>query len=280
MDWYYAANGQQVGPIPESQLDELIRNRTVEGTTLVWRDGLTEWQPLQTVRPTGAVPPLPPLPVPGQGSLKMATATSVCAECQRSFPQSEMVVLNRSWVCEQCKPVFVQRMKEGVGPSGGQLWRFKRQLVCRPGASLPDRCVKCNVPTHGSRMKRQLYWHPSLVYLLILVNLLVYVIVAMIVRKRATLQVGVCAAHRKRRLLIIAGSWLTALAGMALIFYGLSNNQGGLSLIGLIAFLGAIIVGAVLGPLVSAVKIDNEYVWVKGVCREYLETLPEWSGPA
>lgn len=275
MDWFYAANGQQVGPITESQLDELRRNGNIHGSTLVWHAGLPDWQPLQTARPTQASPPAPPTAVPAS-----SPPSAPCAECQRVFPQTEMVFLNHSWVCAQCKPIFVQRMREGVGPAGSQVWRFNRQLVCRPGTSLPDRCVKCNVPVHGSRLKRQLYWHPALVYVLLLVNLLVYIIVALFVRKRATLDVGLCDAHRKRRVLIIAGSWLTVLSGIALFVYGLSNNQGGIALFGFLAFLVAAIVGAVLGPQVSAAKIDKDFVWVKGVCREYLEQLPDWSGPA
>src|SRR5262245_17994892 len=113
MDWYYAANGQQVGPVSETQLDELQRNGAIHGATLVWRSGLPDWQPLQNARPTStpATPPstASPAVTPGVGS-----ASAPCAECPRVFPQSEMVFLNRSWACAQCKPIFIQRMKEGV----------------------------------------------------------------------------------------------------------------------------------------------------------------------
>jgi hypothetical protein len=283
MEWYYVANGQQTGPVTEAQLDELIRNGTVQASTLVWRAGLPEWQPLSVARPgaPAAPPPLRTVSTPAPGMVAgaiAAGATAPCAECQRVFPQSEMVFLNRSWVCAQCKPIFVQRMKEGVGPAGSQLWRLKKQLVCRPETVLPERCVKCNSPTQG-RLKRRLYWHPPLVYLLILINLLVYAIVAIIVRKRARLEIGLCEAHRKRRILIIAVSWLTVLLGIVFVIYGVGNNQGGLAALGVLAILVAAVVGAILGPQVAAAKIDKDYVWLKGVCPEYLESLPEWGGP-
>jgi hypothetical protein len=38
---------------------------------------------------------------------------SACALCRRPMAQSEMIILNGSWVCATCKPVMVQRMHEG-----------------------------------------------------------------------------------------------------------------------------------------------------------------------
>lgn len=275
MDWFYAANGQQVGPIAETQLEELRRLGAINDATLVWREGLAGWQPLSSVRAAA---------VPGgiggvSGSAPGVTAAQ-CVECQRVFPQGEMLLLNRSWVCANCKPIFVQRMKEGVGPVGGMLWRYKKQLVVRPETPLPDRCVKCNAPANGSRLRRRLYWHHWGVYFLLLVNLLIYAVVAIIVRKRANLEIGLCETHRKRRIIIVAGSWLTALAGIGMMVYGFSaTNAGAFAGIGALVFLTALIVGVVAGPQVAAAKIDKEFVWVRGVCREYLAELPEWNGP-
>src|SRR5262249_35998234 len=98
MEWYYAANGQQTGPVTEAQLDDLIRNGTVQTTTLVWRAGVPEWQPLRVARPGASAAPPPPAtsstPAPGMVAGAIAAgATAPCAECQRMFPQSEMVFL-------------------------------------------------------------------------------------------------------------------------------------------------------------------------------------------
>ena len=38
----------------------------------------------------------------------------VCTLCQQPFAASEMIVLNGSWFCAQCKPVMLQRIKEGL----------------------------------------------------------------------------------------------------------------------------------------------------------------------
>jgi len=75
MNWFYVDTGQQAGPVPDEQLDELVRNGKVRGDTLVWREGLANWQPYSQARPEGAqpaviAPPPPPLagPVPPSGT--------------------------------------------------------------------------------------------------------------------------------------------------------------------------------------------------------------------
>lgn len=61
MNWYYVDAGQQAGPVPDEQLDELVRNGKVRGDTLVWRDGQANWQPYSQARPTGVQPTARPV---------------------------------------------------------------------------------------------------------------------------------------------------------------------------------------------------------------------------
>jgi len=276
MEWFYALNGQQAGPVSDSQLEELLRAGTINNTTLVWRDGLPEWQPLHQVRrgapPPEAVSPQTFVPTSGSG------ATQHCAECRRPFREAEMIFLNRAWVCAACKPVFVQRMKEGAAPAGGQLWRFGKQLVLRSETALPDRCVKCNAPANGSRLRRRLYWHSPVIYVLILINLLIYALVAIIVRKRTVVEIGLCEHHRRRRHIVIGTCWALVLAGLAMVGGGINMNEGFLTLTGILLALVSAIVGGVLGPQVAASKIDQEFVYLRGCSKEYLAMLPDWNG--
>lgn len=68
MDWYYAtAGGQGHGPVPAARLRELAATGEIGPATLVWREGMAQWQPLAQVASElglpgfGASPP-PPLP--------------------------------------------------------------------------------------------------------------------------------------------------------------------------------------------------------------------------
>jgi len=42
--WFFASQGKQQGPYPEARLREFIANRTVTADTLVWTEGMADWQ--------------------------------------------------------------------------------------------------------------------------------------------------------------------------------------------------------------------------------------------
>jgi hypothetical protein len=84
------------------------------------------------------------------------------------------------------------------------------------GGRLPDRCARCNRPVTLPQVRRTVYWPNSWLYLLSLLSLLIYVIVALIVRKKAVVQVSLCEEHRKQRWPAILMSWLMVLAGIGL----------------------------------------------------------------
>jgi hypothetical protein len=42
--WFYASEGQQLGPYPEAQLRDLIARGSVRADTLVWTEGMAGWQ--------------------------------------------------------------------------------------------------------------------------------------------------------------------------------------------------------------------------------------------
>lgn len=109
--WYYAEENAKKGPVSELEFEELIGSGVIQAQTLVWRDGMSDWQPLAAVRPetNGPVVAVEET-VPGQSS---------CCECGRFFPQEDMIHYGNSWVCASCKPIFFQKIQEGlkVGPA-------------------------------------------------------------------------------------------------------------------------------------------------------------------
>lgn len=123
MNWFYVDAGQQAGPVADEQLDELVRNGKVRGDTLVWRDGLANWQPYAQARPEGVQPVAPP-PMIGAAPVPPGTAPTgnevVCAECSQIFQRSDTIQYGNAWVCANCKPKFVARLQQGgVMPAGG-----------------------------------------------------------------------------------------------------------------------------------------------------------------
>ncbi len=263
MQWYYSVNDQQIGPVSQDELGTLLKTGTVTPDTLVWHDGMADWVPLQDV--------------PGQPvEASIPQDSEVCAMCHGPHPADDMLRFEQTWICVGCKPLFVQTLKEGGRVGSYGLWRSHKTLVMHRDAELPRRCVKCNVATLDERMVRKLYWHTSLFYVLLLVNLMVYAIVALIFRKRARIEVSVCSEHRKRRANAVATTWVLVLTGTVAVITGGIQDSGALILGGCAMLLAAIIWGIWKARIVYARKIDNEHVWVNGICPEFLSSLPEW----
>ena len=110
MEWYYAQDGQQKGPVSEAELAGLVNSGLVTDTTLVWHGGLTNWQPYGQVKASAAPPPESPPIV--QAPLRADQA--VCAECGGIFSTDQVLELGGVRVCAACKPLRIQKMKEGV----------------------------------------------------------------------------------------------------------------------------------------------------------------------
>jgi uncharacterized RDD family membrane protein YckC len=110
MSLYYADGDRQVGPISKSQLQALVKARTVTAKTLVWQPGMSDWQELGRLvkhrRPFEAKPENQPV------------KRAACAECGQMFAEEDMIRFNDLRVCAGCKPTFVQKIKEGVSVAG------------------------------------------------------------------------------------------------------------------------------------------------------------------
>ena len=158
------------------------------------------------------------------------------------------------------------------------VWRDLSVLVASKGAPLPQWCIKCNEPTHGLVLKRKLRWHHPAIYLLVLINLLVYFIVALIIGKTATVEVGLCERHmaqRRRNIWITLVLFFLGVAGLVLAAIA---NDGTYLLVAGILLIAAIIYAIIVARVVIPSKIDDKFVWLKGINKDYLNQLPQWPG--
>src|SRR5688572_2947188 len=105
------------------------------------------------------------------------------------------------------------------------VWRDGDVLVVQKGASLPGRCVRCNADTRGTTLKQDYQWHHPALYILVVFGVLLYVIVAMSVRKTTTLQIGVCPNHVSSRKKGVLGSWALAIAGAFSLFAAIEGGS-------------------------------------------------------
>jgi len=162
-----------------------------------------------------------------------------------------------------------------INSSGvADVWNAGNTLVIRKGALLPCRCVKCNQPSEGAPITKKLSYNQPWVYILILLNLIIMLIVAACTAKKATVDIPVCEFHRAKVKNGVLLSWLFCLGSIAMIIAAIGLSYLWLGVLGVVSLFVGIAVGMTRGRLVYPSKIDTEYVWLKGVCFEYLEELP------
>ena len=183
-------------------------------------------------------------------------------------------------------PQFAGEYSPQIPPKPGAfpgLWRQGNVLVMHKQAPLPPICLKSGLPA-TKWLRRNLQWHEPWLAITILAGVLVYVIIALIMTKRATLMIGLTdewAARRRTRMMIALGIVLASFAiGAAGFVLGNRGwgNEGWFSLIamGVFTLLGGAIYGQFACRLIWPQRITDQYVWLKGVHPSILDQLPVW----
>lgn len=117
MSWYYAENNERRGPIEDAAFQTLVASGTIKPDTLVWRDGLSDWVPYSqagSAAAGAAVATASPLATTGT----VGAGAAACSQCGRLFSADDMVSYQGSYICAECKPLFFQKIKEGVSVVG------------------------------------------------------------------------------------------------------------------------------------------------------------------
>lgn len=153
MVWYYREGDQENGPVSKAELQALITSKQVSAQTPVKSAGMNEWYPLIDVVKGKVVPPKPATsdetPAPGpvstsavldadmdgltpkeeveppgaEGTQNQEVTTPpvddsppkvACTHCGGFFPRDQVISFDTQFICAACKPMFVQKLKEGA----------------------------------------------------------------------------------------------------------------------------------------------------------------------
>lgn len=164
-----------------------------------------------------------------------------------------------------------------LSPNDRGAWRQGNLLVVSHDATFPDRCVKCNAPVDGRRMRLQLSYYPPIVAIGIFLGPIPLLLMAWLARKDMTVNVGVCDDHRQRRRDGRSRVFLGVAISVLLIFVGVVvRSAGGLAILfGLIVLVGTWMYGRRAMRIVWPKRIDKRFAWLQGVSPEFLAELPE-----
>ena len=143
-------------------------------------------------------------------------------------------------------------------------------------AVLPPLCVRCGAPAGPKAVKKAFYWHHPALYILLL-SPIIYVIVALIVRKTIRVQVPLCPAHAQRRSTAVTLAWALPLIGVADIFVlpRFNVDLGIAAFLAVILFLAGLVTWAVVSNPIRPTSIDNYYGEFSGCCEVFLQQFPQ-----
>jgi hypothetical protein len=146
-------------------------------------------------------------------------------------------------------------------------------VIVLAGSDLPERCIVCNAAAEMPIKKTKVYWHTPWLYLLILLNILLYVIVGVLARKSFEVSAGLCEQHayiRRRRVGGLLAAGVAALSAGA-VMMKLDQQAGAI-----IAFCAAVllfIAAMFAARKVYPTKITKEYARLAGCKEPFLASL-------
>lgn len=108
MAWYYIKDGEQKGPVDETEFESLRISGVVGGDTMVWKKGMDGWKAYGELA-AGASPS-----APGE---EMVT----CSISGQQVKKSEAIEIDGRWISAAHKNEALQRLKEGAEMTGGSL---------------------------------------------------------------------------------------------------------------------------------------------------------------
>lgn len=180
-------------------------------------------------------------------------------------------------------------------------WREGNLFVLRSGGLCPLRCVKCNAPITQRWHETTYYWRHPVWYLILLTHVLSYglpappgvpigwliigsmlvlLVAELVLRRKISFAVSLCATHERKM-------WLTNLGLLACLFLGLGLMLWASMLsvdIPSVRYFGGALMGlAIVGSLSHAPilkltnpwkKVDKELVYFKGCGMAFLASLP------
>ena len=152
MEWFYVVDGEKQGPVSKADIQGLIKARKIDGDTLVWREGMEDWKPLASLSRKNPEPELKSkagerdapgiqrksegrdMEIKPKAPAGPPAKTETCSQCGGTFPEDETILYEDARICAGCKPLFMQKLREGVRVSGemeyGGFWiRFGAKII-------------------------------------------------------------------------------------------------------------------------------------------------------
>jgi hypothetical protein len=157
-------------------------------------------------------------------------------------------------------------------------WKSNQYLVMHKNGMLPDRCVKCNDTVisirNGHNVRQKFRWHNPLVYIA-LISPLIYVILASVLSQTVYVDLPLCSRHIEERNSVknyLIGGGIFGF--LAVFFFGYFGAVGMAFFLAFVSIVGLVLVNEYMYKPLKINKIENEYIYLQGADKSFLESLP------
>jgi hypothetical protein len=189
-----------------------------------------------------------------------------------------------------------EHLAEPAGPEGN-CWTDGKHLVILAETRTPDRCVRCNAPA-GGYLKRTKFSEQvgsttstrsggGIFGAIMMLITVIVLIVEMATRKSAFVHLAYCPRHRRTSKAVPIGVVMMVL-GLGVMVCGIVRVSGpyptatpseqainiAMLIVGGIGCVVGVVMVAMLRNGVDCVRLEGNRVYLKRVCREFLDGLP------
>ena len=144
-----------------------------------------------------------------------------------------------------------------------------------------DTCIRCGQPANGKPVTKSYYWHHPALYIALL-SPIIYLILALALRKSMKVTVPLCAQHAQRRSIGVTLAWVLPLVGIAdaIILPQFNVDTGIVVLVCVGLMFAGLVIWAVVGNPIRPRRIDQLSGEFTGFCDAYLKPISEVVVPA
>lgn len=175
-------------------------------------------------------------------------------------------------------------------PYGAQnpvgIWARGDMMIFHKQAVFPDICLKSGKPAGGSRFKQNLSWFPPWIVVTLFVAWIIFLILALIMTKKAKIDVGVLPEFKQRRRLHmgigLSAMFVAIFCGIGGIAWAINTDPDVhpaaivLMIGGLLGFLASLIYLNIAPRLFKVKKITDFYVYLQGIHPDVIKQLPQF----
>lgn len=104
MNWYYKQGDEQGGPVDDGAFRQMVVDGVITADTPVRSEDMPDWLAYREVWAESAAK---------AGEVPSPSLVR-CSECGGMFPEDETIRHDSIFICALCKPVFIQKLRQGV----------------------------------------------------------------------------------------------------------------------------------------------------------------------